>query len=485
MVWLGAIAVAAFGSWIMFDALPGINWGLWTIAASAGLLAIARSRGRVDRSLLVMLGAACLVAISASITANEPFNALAVLGVILFLALAMLLAVDPGLDRVSAFFVLSAPFIAGGTALAESFTRTGDITRGLKTDRARGIVRGVVITLPIVIIFALLLSNADPIFANWREAIARIIETWSFIPRTIFFIVLLTIVLGAYSFAAFTPSTVRDPGVASIDATGPRWFGSTERLILLSGVTALFWLFLFIQLSYLFGNAPGVAGSGMTFAEYAQRGFGELTIVATLSIALIIVSERYGRVDGSAGRIKGITLALVLAVLIILGSAFRRVLLYEAAYGYTVSRLYAQVYMIVLAIALFALAYGVMTVLDTRALFRRGFAVFTAACVILVFWNHEAWIANENIERFRTTGKLDEKYLVRDMSADAVPTIISRMPTLPDPQRMTLRQLLVARYGERPRMFSNRWFEWNYRRAEARDALATIGLTAATVTRPD
>jgi hypothetical protein len=96
----------------------------------------------------------------------------------------------------------------------------------------------------------------------------------------------------------------------------------------------------------------------MTFAQYAQQGFGELTIVATLSIALIIVSERYGRVDGSAGKIKALTIALVLAVLIILGSAFRRVLLYEAAYGYTVSRLYAQVYMVVLAMVLFALAYG-------------------------------------------------------------------------------------------------------------------------------
>jgi hypothetical protein len=477
MVWIGAIAVAALGSWIMFDALPGINWGLWTIAASAGLIAISRSRGRLDRSLLVMLGTACLVAITASITADPVFNALACLGVFLFLAMAMLLAVDPGLDRVSAFFVLSAPFIAGGTALAESFARTGDITRGLKTDRARGTVRGIVITVPIVIVFALLLSSADPTFASWRDAVARIIETWSFIPRTIFFLVLLTIVLGAYSFAAFTPATVRDPSaVSSTGDTWPRWLGHTERSILLSAVTALLWLFLFIQLSYLFGNVPSVAGSGMTFAEYAQRGFGELTIVATLSIALIIVSERYGRVDGSAGRIKGLTLALILAVLIILGSAFRRVLLYEAAYGYTVSRLYAQVYMIVLAIALFALAYGVMTVLDTRALFRRVFAVAVAACVILVLWNHEGWIASENIERFRTTGKLDEKYLARMLSPNAVPVIISRMAALPEPQQLALRQQLVAQYGQRERIFANRWFEWNYRRNQAREALINAGI---------
>jgi hypothetical protein len=474
MVWGSAIAVSAIGAWIMFDAMPGVNWGLWTTAASIGLIALARSRGTLDTSTLVMLGVATLLGAGAAVTADPLTHGLSCLGVILFLSLAMLLAVDPGFRRITAFFVISSPFIAGGTALGESFTRVVEATSMLRSTRARSAVRGTLITIPIVVIFALLLSNADPTFAGWRDEIGRIIETWSFIPRTIFFFAMLTIVLGAYSFASRTPASI----TASVPspARDYRWLGATERLILISAITALLWLFIAVQLSYLFGNVPTIPGSDMSFAEYAQRGFGELTIVATLSIVLILVSERYGRVNGHTRALKALTIALLLAVIIILASAFHRVLLYEAAYGFTVSRLYAQTYMIVLAVALLALATGVLTVLDTGILFRRVFAIAVLAFAVLVFWNHEAWIASANIERFASTGKLDVKYITSELSPNAIPVIVGRLATLPDPIRTDIRDAIVARYRSGRVLRNDRWFEWNYRRDQARAALARMNL---------
>lgn len=475
MVWVSAIAVSAIGAWIMFDAMPGVNWGLWTAAASIGLIALARGRGTLDTSTLVMLGIATLLGAGAAVTADPLMHALSCLGVMLFLALAMLLSVDPGFRRITAFFVITSPFVAGGTALGESFTRVVEATSMLRSTRARAGVRGALITIPIVAIFALLLSNADPTFAGWRDEIGRIIETWSFIPRTIFFFVMLTIVLGAYSFAARTPASIRAPAVSS-PATQSRWLGATERLILISAINALLWLFIAVQLSYLFGNVPTIPGSDMTFAEYARRGFGELTIVATLSIVLILVSERYGRVNGHARALSALTITLLVAVLIILASAFYRVRLYEAAYGFTVSRLYAQTYMIVLAAALLALAMGVLSVLDTGILFRRVFAVAVLAFVVLVFWNHEAWIASANIDRFASTGKLDVEYITRDLSPNAIPVIVTRLATLPDPIRTDIRDAIVARYRSGRVLRNDRWFEWNYRREQARAALARMNL---------
>src|SRR6478736_9703638 len=116
MVWVYAIAVSGIGAWIMFDAMPGVNWGLWTAAASIGLIALARSRGTLDTSTLAMLGTATFIAAGASVTADPLMHALSCLGVMLFLALAMLLSVDPGFRRITAFFVISSPFVAGGTA---------------------------------------------------------------------------------------------------------------------------------------------------------------------------------------------------------------------------------------------------------------------------------------------------------------------------------------------------------------------------------
>ncbi|MDP9176424.1 MAG: DUF4173 domain-containing protein [Gemmatimonadota bacterium] len=477
LAWFAAIAVAAIGAYIMFDALPGVNWGIWTAFASLGLGVVMRARGTLNSSSLLMLAIASVLASGASITAAEFIHALSFLGVVLFLTLAMLFAVGPSLERMTAAFVISAPFVAAGNALAESFRRFSDLSNVFRSTRSRAAVRGAVITIPVVLFFALLLASADPVFGSWRDEIARIIATWEFIPRTIFFFVLLVVTLGAYSFAALHPirqSSSLSP-VSGSEGVG-RWLGATERLILVSGVAALFWLFIGVQLSYLFGNAPSEPGSGITFAEYARRGFGELTIVATCSVILILVSERFGRVDDHAGRIKILTLAILVAVLIMLASAFHRVSLYEAAYGYTVSRLYAQVYMLVLAVALIALAAGILGTLDIGSLFRRVFTVAVAAFLVLVFWNHEAWIASANMDRVATTGKLDARYIARDLSPDAIPVIVTRLQSLPEPVRGQLHAELVARYGNPRRLAPGRWFEWNLRREQAREALRRIGL---------
>jgi hypothetical protein len=96
--------------------------------------------------------------------------------------------------------------------------------------------------------------------------------------------------------------------------------------------------------------------------------------------------------------------------------------------------------------------------------------------MVLMFWNHQGWIASKNIDRYATTGKLDVPYLVRDLPPDAIPVIVSRLSTLPDPKRTELRDAIVARYQNSRRLHPDRWFEWNYRRQQAREALARMGL---------
>ena len=208
LVWAAAVIVAALGAWIMFDAMPGVNWGIWTAGAALGLIIVARDRGTLGNSTTLMLAVAILLGAGAAVTADQFILAMTCLAVIVFLSLAMLLSVAPGLDALSTVRMVASPVIAAGTALAESFARVIDLTRIFHSDRARATVRGIAITIPIVVVFALLLSSADPIFAGWRDEIGQIIETWSFIPRTIFFLVLLTIVLGAYSFASRGSSSI-------------------------------------------------------------------------------------------------------------------------------------------------------------------------------------------------------------------------------------------------------------------------------------
>jgi hypothetical protein len=284
-------------------------------------------------------------------------------------------------------------------------------------------------------------------------------------------VVILGIVLGAYSHAA---TGIDDRAKAVHEHR--RWLGSGERLILIAGVTALLWLFIAVQLSYMFGNLPRITGSGITFAEYARRGFGELTIVSLATALHITGSERYGERDRRTGRTRMLTIALIVAVVLILGSAFYRVILYENAYGFTTARLYGQAFMVVVAVAVGTMTLEVVGELDTGRLFRRVSAAALLMLISLIYWNHEAWIADRNIDRFAATGKLDAGYLARELSLDAVPAIVDGIARLPEPARSELRSALARRYVNRQQIFERDWFEASISRAKARSALETLGL---------
>lgn len=471
-IWIVAVAVAALATWICFDALPGINWPIWTTAAVAGLVYFAGTRA-ASRSLVGGIGiAAIVISLGAALTTSEFSLFLSVLTVMLLLSIGTLLSSRPALDRITARFAVAAPVLAIANIIASAFGLASEATRAVGSPRAQAALRGVAITLPVIVVFALLLAVADPTFALWRDSVENLLTSWDFLPRTIFFLMILVLSLGALGYAAL--STYAQTPAADAPR---RWLGSAERLILMSSVAALLWLFLAVQLSYLFGNLPRLTGSGITFAEYARRGFGELTIVSLATALIIVLTERFGIRDHREGVTRLVSFALIGAVFLLLASAFNRVLLYEEAYGFTTARLYAKALMILIATGLAALAAEVVGELDTGRLFRRAAAAAFVLFAILLFWNHEAWIARRNIERFASTGKLDSTYLVRDLSADAVPAIVELLPSLPQPVSGEIRALLQKRYtAKNPVVRDQRWFEANHRRSRARAALATLGV---------
>jgi len=467
LIWATAAAVAGFGDWMLYDALPGINWVLWTGAAVAGLLVFTLPRGHPPRSVLIMGGVPVMIAGAAAVTASPGMWALICLAIVFFLAMQMLLTTNASLRSITARFAAIAPLTALRTAAIQAMRRGMEATNLIRSTRARAWVRGLALTLPVLIGFALLLAGADPVFAGWRDAVGDLVASWEFVPRVVFFVALLVVVLGAYGYAS-----IESGSSPTMEGKAPdRWLGSTERLMLLAGVAALFWLFLAVQLGYLFGNLPRIAASGVTFAEYARRGFGELSIVASASALLIVVSERYGNDDGRERILRCFTFAVIAAVLLLLGSAFRRVWLYEAAYGFTTARLYAQVYMCAVAAGLVMLLLEVARDFDAGRLFRRAAAAATILFIALIYWNHEAWIARRNMDRFAGTGKLDIVYLARGLSPDAIPAIAERLPSLPEPVRSELRRAVRERYAAQKDRRQRAWFEWNLASSRARQAL--------------
>jgi len=474
VIWPPALIVAALGAWVCFDAGPAVNWAIWTAAASLGMAwTVRRSQGRVGLPLAVLLVAACALAACTAITADANFFPLIVLGVAVMLALAMAVAEGVPAESIGVVSFVLTPVVGAFRTIRETARRVGELASLPRSGRGvPPVLRGAVLALPVVCVLALLLSAADPVLARLRDDVFALGQDVLFVPRIIFFLMLTTLTVGAYGIALR-----RSPEPQTPFTDTRLTLGDTERFVVLVSVSGLFALFLGLQVSYFFGNVPAVAGSGVTYAEYARRGFGELTVAATVATMLVVWLDQHADRGEGEARARFAALALIFLVQLLLDSAYRRVSLYESAYGYTAARLYARVYMIGVSLALVALGIEIWSHVDVRRLVRRVSLLGVASVVALSCWNNEAWIARQNIDRFASTGRLDEMYLVHGLSANAVPEIVKALPHLPQATAGRLGALLLDRYN-RPRAFGgDHWYEWNLRAQQARRALATSGLT--------
>ncbi|MCA9942753.1 MAG: DUF4173 domain-containing protein, partial [Anaerolineales bacterium] len=173
----------------------------------------------------------------------------------------------------------------------------------------------------------------------------------------------------------------------------------------------------------LFGGAANVTEAGYTFADYARRGFFELLTVAILTMLLVLglnwLSQRESK--GQIRLFNGLGSVLVGLVLVMLVSAWRRMALYEAAFGYTELRLIVYVCMAWLALTL---VWFLLTLWLRPDRFAIGALLAVMGFVAtLNFINPDAFIARQNLNRYEQTGDLDAAYLA-SLSTDAVPQLV-------------------------------------------------------------
>jgi hypothetical protein len=471
-LWISALASALLGSAILYDAMPGVNWGLWVgLTCAAVLLVRSRSGVKNNTPMVILFSWATILAFSAAITANEGVQALVAMSVMMLLGLAIVVIGTERWRTLSVQLLPVVPFLAVFRVWLASFREAAAAPKSTSSERARPVAMGVLLAVPIVIVLLALLRNADPVISWLVHGVTDFFAQWSFTARLIFFLVLLSVTLGANSLAA----RQRDALLPSpLKWTNRLSLGLTEQKIVLVGVAVVLWLFVLLQISYLFHSPPSAAGSGVTFAEYARQGFAQIAVAATLAGAIIVILERTRPRDANPrplASLAQIETAILVALELALVSAFRRVVLYENAYGFTTARVYAQTYIVVLALALAALWLEIRKGGITIDLGRRISVIALGAFTILAFWNHDAWIANRNIDRAVASGKFDASYAAR-LSRDAIPTLVARRGEMPLSERATLEGQLACLRRAEPR----KWFEFNLRARAADAALGTASL---------
>ncbi|MBX3733542.1 MAG: DUF4173 domain-containing protein [Verrucomicrobiae bacterium] len=341
--------------------------------------------------------------------------------------------------------------------------------RGAMVDerRARPWVRaagGVVAALPVLILFGALFAAADPVFAHGIQQIVNLdfaafarhtllIGFWGWICAGYGRRFLLGGEAPAGSLAP--PPPVRAPVI--------------EVMIGLGLLAVLFLAFVVVQLRYLFGSDALIQATiGMTYAEYARRGFFELLAVALLLLPLLLGCDWLLGAARNRRGFQGLAVALIALLGIIMVSAWKRLSLYAGAYGLTESRLYAAALLVWVALVIL---WFIATVLPGR---RPRFAVGAVIAGLVVLGglqllDPDAFIARSNLERARKGLRSDVDHLLR-LGPGAAPILLRGLSALPETDRDRVRESLVQLWGHP----APDWRQWNLARARARAAVALM-----------
>ena len=126
--------------------------------------------------------------------------------------------------------------------------------------------------------------------------------------------------------------------------------GASEALVVLVVIDAVVGLFVGLQIAYLFGGQSTLVAAGMTYSDYARRGFFELVAAACLAGAVVVVLE--ATVARRSRPYLVALLGLLALTAVVLVSAALRLRLYQDAYGWTELRLYVLTTIVSLAVAL-------------------------------------------------------------------------------------------------------------------------------------
>jgi uncharacterized protein DUF4153 len=336
--------------------------------------------------------------------------------------------------------------LAGGAAGGAAVLLLSDIEWGTlparsRTRQVRGAAIGLLAAVPVAAVFGGLLMQADPVFERLMTR-AFAVQLDRLVSH------LCVILLWGWAAGGLLRALCKDGDGADRSPTRGGRLGLGEVGTVLAVIDALFLAFVAVQFRYLFGGAELVQSlTGMSYSEYARRGFFELVTVAALSLPLLLLAD-WSLEQGDRSRVRRFRLLAGLMLLLLdvmLASALLRMRLYAAEYGLTELRFYTTAFMgwLVLVFGWFA-----ATVLRGRrsrfgaGALASGFLVLLALNLV----NPDAIMARTNVARAVAGRSFDAAYAAR-LSADALPTLLGLLPALPPANGCEVSAALRARWN--------------------------------------
>jgi len=323
---------------------------------------------------------------------------------------------------------------------------------------------GVLIALPLLVVFGGLFAAADQVF-NTVLTDFFAINVEAVFQHTFQIVFWTALVAGLLRWGLLTRPAPRSNAAPAVPTIVP----IATALGLLD---ALFLVFVVVQLRYFFGGATLIATtSGLTYAQYAREGFFQLVTASALVLPVVLGADYLVR-GGTPAQLRifrwlaGLLLALLSVVMV---SALQRMRLYVAEFGLSEDRLYATAFMLLL-IGVFAWFAG--TIL--RGVRRRfAFGALMQAFAVLAglhSLNPSAFVVRHNLDRPTDARPFDARYATT-LGADAVPALVEALPRLDSNDRCLVITRLLDRWVDGERAQTD-WRTWNWSRSRARAVLS-------------
>ena len=407
----------------------GVNMSLWSVAIVVAMITLARRRhDALPTDARWLLVPALLLAVvfswrdAESLTA---YNTLAFVGTLALLAAALEGGPHPRIaesrvrDLVHAGFTVGLSTVFGMVPLVLSDVSFRQVTGARGMSRAIAGLRAALVAIPLLLLFGALFASADPVFAKVVSDVFRIDA------QTVVSHIVVTGII-AWLVGGLLRATVLSSGRVGRAVPFPDGaLGLTEVSVALGSLVLLFAAFVAVQLRYFFGgNALVQATAGMSYADYARRGFFELVAVAALVLPVLLAANALLRRETRrADRVFRVLAGTLLGLLfIIMYSAVRRMELYVAAYGLSEDRLYATIF-----IGWLALVFGwfALTVLRGREKPFVGGVLVSGWGMLLALnvADPAGFVARFNIARSAEGKDVDVRYIA-SLGGDAAPDLV-------------------------------------------------------------
>ncbi|MEH1130489.1 DUF4153 domain-containing protein [Micromonospora sp. CPCC 206061] len=438
---------------------PGTGWLVTALAATAVLVTL--SRRHFPGSVQPLWTAATVTLLGVGTIRAAGW---------LFVLCVLTAAVTASLAVAPARGFRALVFASGTIPLAvfRALPWLGDASRALLHKRQNGSTArvgvAVVVSVLLVVVFGALFAGADAAFAELVGRLLPDADLASNVDNGWLFLFASAVVVGAAYLLAGPPD------LTGLERPAKARLGRLEWTLPLAALNAVFAMFVAVQLTVLFGGSKHVLRTaGLTYAEYARKGFWQLLVVTALTLAILAAAARWAPREQRGDRmlVRVLLGGLATLCLVIVASALYRMHTYEEVYGFTRLRVLVSVCELWLGVVLaMVLAAGVR--LRAGWLPRAVVGSAVAALIGLAALNPDRFIAERNVDRFEQTGRIDTAYL-SNLSADAAPAL----DDLPAPLRGCALQEIAHDLEREP----DGWREWNLGRREAREVVADIRVT--------